>query len=255
MVNVWDPTEPYDVLRPNDYNEYKVWKQKERIERRERRLREDRKRSRYSDYSDSEGTPSDDERPRKAGEFCGTRLSVKSWTEFVHWLGRYDESFDHWSRADDERRSPRPNAQPVTVDVNLTGDEAYQRRLALSVRVNAPDPQLPDEVTESSLPLPMEQPVEGEEAYVQALAPTVFPRQPSPPPLAFNPFAPPPAPPPPPGGPGALPDASEAKLKAAAIAARLSALAGNAPEVSSPAPEPEEKRLVLYFRTSSHMFV
>lgn len=72
MVNIWDPTEPYDPLRPNDYNEYKLWKQKDRIDRRERlveqRRQEDRKRTRGSgSYSDSEGTGSEDERPRKTG--------------------------------------------------------------------------------------------------------------------------------------------------------------------------------------------
>ena len=76
---VWDPNEPYELLRPNDYNEYKVWRLRDRIERRERlagqRKVDDRKRGRHSDYSDSDATPSDDERPHKSGEYSNNLLA------------------------------------------------------------------------------------------------------------------------------------------------------------------------------------
>ncbi|KAK7466979.1 hypothetical protein VKT23_004042 [Stygiomarasmius scandens] len=239
LAAVWDPMEPYELIRPNDYNEYKVWKQKERIERRERRLEESRKRSRYSDYSDSEGTPSEDERrPRKSG--------------------RYDdeEHWDHWSRADDEPRPP----PPTQVDRNLTGDEVYQRRLQMSM-ARRPSPSPPEnEVPASETPEPAPAPpqaLSGEEAYLRRLAMSTRPAQPaevsppppqpSPPPLAYNPFAPPSVPPPPPpGGPNAGPSLDERAKAAAAIAARLSAMGASAsstqPDASTLSAEPSQNQ-------------
>ncbi|KAG7092316.1 hypothetical protein E1B28_008677 [Marasmius oreades] len=248
VVVAWDPSEPYDLLRPNDYNEYKIWKQKERIERRERRTEELRssKRSRYSDCSDSEGTPSDENRPpRKSGRFDE------------------HESFDRWSRADDKKafnrdrsrsRTPVPSHSPVQMDRNLTGDEAYHRRLQMS-RGGGSSSRAPETVADSAtvspptlsknddesdsipglsspppppLAVPPPQRVEsGEEAYLKGIAVdhrTAHP--PSPPTLAYNPFAPPSMVPPPPlEGPPAMAVGIDERVKAAAaIAARLSAM-------------------------------
>ncbi|KAJ7740688.1 hypothetical protein DFH07DRAFT_64161 [Mycena maculata] len=244
-INVWDPAEPYDPLRPNDYNEYKVWKMKDRIDRRERiaeeRQRAVRKRGRASGggYSDSEGTGSDeDERPKKTG--------------------RYEE-VDHWSRTDDERRGL---GAPAPAPTNLSGDEAFQRRLAMSMATMRP-PSPPAPSDEDAIPgLSMGSaaaapPAEtGDEAYLRRVAmaslarppappvsaAVVAPRRsPSPPTLAYNPFAPPSVPPPP-GPPPSMAAALDARVKAAAaIAARLGALANNA-ESSGPAPEPEAKK-------------
>ncbi|THU99308.1 hypothetical protein K435DRAFT_751878 [Dendrothele bispora CBS 962.96] len=239
LATVWDPMEQYELIRPNDYNEYKLWKQKERIERRERRLEESRKRSRYSDYSDSEGSASEDERrPRKSG--------------------RYDdeEYYDHWSRADDEPRppAPAPAPAPASVERDLTGDEAYQRRLQMSTGFSRRSPLPENDANDTPTTLPP-QAMSGEEAYLRRLAmstrpsqpveaPTSSsppPRQPSPPPLAYNPFAPPSVPPPPPpGGPGAGPSVDDRAKTAAAIAARLSAMAASTTTPSSstqPVPE------------------
>lgn len=74
LVAVWDPSEQYDPLHPNDYNEYKVWKQRDRVERRERlaeeKRMEGRKRYRHgSDDTDSDHGASEDERPHKTGWF------------------------------------------------------------------------------------------------------------------------------------------------------------------------------------------
>ncbi|KAJ7470686.1 hypothetical protein FB451DRAFT_1254523 [Mycena latifolia] len=215
-ISVWDPAEPYDPLRPNDYNEFK----------------------------DSEGTGSDDdERPKKTG--------------------RYEETDDHWSRAEEEKRGLGAPAPPPT---NLTGDEAFQRRLAMSAARAAPvsppsPPNYPpaaptDENTipglsvgDAAVPPP---PAEtGDEAYLRRVAMASLSRPPPPPPparslspptLAYNPFAPPSVPPPPPGPPPSLSATLDARVKAAAaIAARLSALAGTSESAPPPVEPPAKK--------------
>lgn len=67
---VWDPSEKYDPLRPNDYGEYKMWRLRERDERMERARMEmyERKRPRRSPSEYSEDEASEDERPRKTGK-------------------------------------------------------------------------------------------------------------------------------------------------------------------------------------------
>ncbi|KAF9264822.1 hypothetical protein L218DRAFT_972416 [Marasmius fiardii PR-910] len=265
VVVAWDPLEPYDLLRPNDYNEYKIWKQKDRIERRDRRAEELRssKRGRYSDYSDSEGTPSDDDRPpRKTGRFGD------------------HESFDRWSRADEKKgythdrsrsQSPAPPPPPISMDRNLTGDEAYQRRLQMSRSGGSSSSRVPEAPASvqpptfsnddddfesipglSSLALPpppsdVQRVDSGEEAYLKRLAmsnQSARPPPPSPPPLAYNPFAPPSTVPPPPApapeGPPAMgPGTDERAKAAAAIAARLSAMK-NASSAALTLPPPGE---------------
>ncbi|KDQ59568.1 hypothetical protein JAAARDRAFT_56577 [Jaapia argillacea MUCL 33604] len=151
-VAIWDPEEQYDPLRPNDYHEYKTYKQREREERRERlaaeRRAEDRKRFRSSSHTDSEGSGSDDERPRK--------------------FGRREEDYDRWTREDDDR--PRgigstgmtTDAPPAQVDRNLSGDDAYQRRLALSMGAAVSVPSAPAPHVDTAMT--------GDEAYQRRLA-------------------------------------------------------------------------------------
>ncbi|KAJ7172560.1 hypothetical protein C8R46DRAFT_1086398 [Mycena filopes] len=255
LISVWDPTELYDPLRPNDYNEFKVWKQKDRIDRRERLLeekqREDRKRGRPSgSHTDSEGTGSDeDERPKKTG--------------------RYEET-DRWSRTEEERREVderRGLGAPAAPPADTSGDEAFQRRLAMSaVRPVSPPPSAPDHSwtpdddddiipglsmnTRTAAPPPTET---GDEAYLRRVAmaslsrpappPPLPARSLSPPTLAYNPFAPPSVPPPPPGPPPSMNAALDARVKAAAaIAARLGALAGASETASAPPVEPPSKK-------------
>lgn len=126
-------------------------------------------------------------------------------------------SLEFLARYDDDYEMPAP----VAVDTSMTGDEAYQRRLALSRSHNVPS-RTPPVVAET-----------GEEAYLRRAALSQQPvievqREPSPPALAYNPFAPPTnIPPPPPAPTGAE---YEARLKqsreaAAAIVAKLAATA------------------------------
>ncbi|KAI0693006.1 hypothetical protein C8T65DRAFT_586127 [Cerioporus squamosus] len=282
-VAAWNPDEAYDPMRPNDYNEFKLWQRRERERRRERILEErrrddDRKRyRRSSSYSDSYHSASEDERPRKAG--------------------RYDER----DRDEMEEDYDRPrgigaassSAPPpvVAVNVSMTGDEAYQRRLALSQGFRPPEPSTssmivsslattipasssyePPEVERDSdipglsavssfspppapAPVPVAAPIAqtGEEAYLRRLAMSQQGPQPprAPSPLPFHdsppiqtPMVPPPmVPPPPASAPAPGPALSADKIQnskqaAAAIAARLAALAPKlgGPPQATPSP-------------------
>ncbi|OSX64836.1 hypothetical protein POSPLADRAFT_1053645 [Postia placenta MAD-698-R-SB12] len=276
VIAVWDPDESYDPMRPNDYNEYKNYKLRDREERREqmmaeRRRVEERKRyRRSSSYSDDYGSGSEDERPRKTGRYDD----------------REDDDYDHIRGLG----AAPTSAPPAAVDPGLTGDEAYQRRLAMSaafrsavspVPATVPEPvptaiasytnqpdSLPDSfpgfhtsappplVTEddgdndipglggsgaspaAQPPLALGPDEIGEEAYLRRLVlsrsrpplPPV-PYVPEPPTLAYNPFAPPTSVPPPPAPlPIGSSTLSEEKVRssreaAAAIAAKLKALA------------------------------
>lgn len=231
--------------------------------------------------------------------------------------GKFDDNttFDRWTRADDDR--PRgigstdaptgavdrnmsgedaymrrlamsqstappkvPSPAPVPIDRNMSGEEAYQRRLVLAtggqpsevatspVLQSVDDDDLDmdpgNEVVEPSAVL-VDRAETGDEAYQRRLAmsqglrptappfipsqplpvPPIVAEPPSPPRLAYNPFAPPANIPPPPP-PGQIMSGFEDKVKAAAnIAAKLSALAATASttsagdsETNSPAPFP-----------------
>jgi splicing factor 45 len=150
--------------------------------------------------------------------------------------GRFHESFDHWSRADEQRADAAHSSAvgqslpPAPIERNLTGDEAFQRRLAMSTILPVSMPPTAPFVYPSP---PNDDTVPGPSAT--AVAP------PSPPPLAYNPFAPPSVPPPPPGPPATvISNLFEDKAKAAAaIAAKLGALAASGAQ--SPVPIEEKK--------------
>ena len=173
-------------------------------------------------------------------------------------LGRYDE-YDRWNRDEDD--VPRGlGAPPAPVNTDMTGDEAYKRRLAMSSG--------PQESTPSMLAV--DRAASGDDAYARRIAmsagqPLSFPKeetgddayqrravmsslsavhQPEPASessssLAYNPFAPTSVPPPPPGPPPSIGDEVARKREAAAaIAAKLAALAAiQPPEDSTPAPQ------------------
>ncbi|KAF8590475.1 hypothetical protein K439DRAFT_1651147 [Ramaria rubella] len=239
---VWDPTEQYDPRRPNDYYEYKAFRRKEREEERQRlaeqRKFDDRKRSRRSSSyesgsgSDEDGEDGDkDGRPRKAGRFD-----------------------DYWSRDqenDELARSNLPTSQAapsVPIEKDMTGEEAYLRRLAMSTRT---EPIAPP----ASPSLPASRPPDdGEEAYRRRVEMSRPPARANdsnetPPPFDGAAFAPPPVVPPPSAAMVATTSGQpsidlEARIKAqrdaaAAIAARLAAIAPvtdpstSAPEASS----------------------
>ncbi|TFY68335.1 hypothetical protein EVG20_g3597 [Dentipellis fragilis] len=285
QLAVWDPTEQYDPLRPNDYNEYKIWKRKDREERRERmaeqRRLDERKRMRRSNsYSDYTESGSEEDRPRKSG--------------------RYDDHDDRWNAEDEDRprgigSAPR-DPVPFVAPVDMTGDEAYQRRLAMSAGYQPPEtaapmaappafvspPLPPPAATEDSpipgigTPVPPPRVESGEEAYLRRMAlsnppppppppvetddeaylrraalSSLPPRVPSPPvlpeptPLAYNPFAPPPVPAPPPafapvGGNSEFEErVRNSRNAAAAIAAKLKALAPLPGTEASQSPTPQ----------------
>jgi splicing factor 45 len=127
--------------------------------------------------------------------------------------------------------APLPHVPVAPVPVAETGEEAYLRRLAMSAGGGIP-PSGPAIET----PTVAQQPREASPA------------------LAYNPFAPPSSgPPPPPPGPVGPPAGFEDKIKqAAAIAARLSALAGAqsaGPSTGSPVPEATEEEHRRYVLT------
>ena len=162
-------------------------------------------------------------------------------------LGRYD---DHWSRdqENDEPRqsvalqSPPPTLPAAPVDTAMTGEEAYLRRLAMSSRARP----APPEAVSVPLSAPVSQPVDdGEEAYRRRVEMSRLPpKLETPPPFDGAAFAPPPLVPPPPSVPptavsGQPATDLEARIRAqrdaaAAIAARLAAIAP--PAEANPAP-------------------
>ncbi len=181
--------------------------------------------------------------------------------------GRFD-TFDHWSRgrsADHDDYELSSRNPPALVDRNLTGDEAFQRRLAMTLpRSQSPQPTCVSEhtVKEESSAIPDSSHLSaqtGEEAYLRRLAMSGkrhgSPALPSAPierarslspDLVYNPFAPPSIPPPPPPGPPAVStsgDFQEKAKHAAAIAAKLAALGATVSSSNASSdPQPVEEK-------------
>ena len=159
--------------------------------------------------------------------------------------GRYDD-YHPWNRDEDD--VPRGSGvPPASVNTDVTGEEVYQRRLAMSSDLQQSTPSV----------APIDRNLSGDDAYARRMAmssgqPLSFPKeetgddayqrratmtsssivdQPEPPSeslssLAYNPFAPVSVPPPPPGPPPSIEDDVARKREAAAaIAAKLGALA------------------------------
>ena len=154
----------------------------------------------------------------------------------------------------------------------MTGDEAYQRRLAMS---SAPQQSTPsvaaadcnmsgDDAHAQRMAMPSDQPLSfpkeetGDDAYQRraAMSSLSVVHQPEPPSesspsLAYNPFAPTSVPPPPPGPPPSIEDEVARKREAAAaIAAKLAALAAvQPPEDSTLTPQnPVQQYVHVWFR-------
>lgn len=159
-------------------------------------------------------------------------------------------------------------AAPVNTD--LTGDEAYQRRLAITSgsqqqqptstvapvdRIMSGDDAYARRMAMSSGQAPFEKEDTGDGAYQRRAALSSMSQvhqqellRESPPSLAYNPFAPVSVPPPPPGPPPSIEDEVARKREAAAaIAAKFGALAAmQHPEDSNTALHNAIQQCVLY---------
>lgn len=180
--------------------------------------------------------------------------------------GRYDDR-DRWDRDEDD--VPRGfGAAAAPVNAIMTGDEAYQRRLALSSGLQQSTPSVAavdremtgNDAYARRLALSAGQPPSfskgdtGDDAYQRRVtaSPMSQAHDPEPPsespPLAYNPFAPVSVPSPPPGPPPSIEDEVARKREAAAaIAAKFAALAAlQPPEELTPAPHNPAQRYFLF---------
>jgi len=187
--------------------------------------------------------------------------------------GRFHETFDHWSRADEERAGAA-HSSAIGQSLPVAPIERNLTRLAMSAIPPVSMPPTapfvyPSSPNDDTLPDPSATIVNvkidsGEEAYLRRLAmssmahvhtPPVAP--PSPPPLAYNPFAPPSVPPPPPGPPATvISNLYEDKAKAAAaIAAKLGTLAASSSQLPAPVEEKKYDSFVALRADSSCHYV